>query len=84
MNLCGCEKNNNIDQIFNKNEIKNQYLEDLLSIEKSISNGKGQGNIKEKYEFGKKLGEGYYGEVYLGKNKITNEKVAIKILKKKK
>ena len=83
MNLCGCEKNNNIAQIFNKNEIKNQYLEDLLSIERSISNGKGQGNIKEKYEFGKKLGEGYYGEVYLGRNKITNEKVAIKILKKK-
>lgn len=38
------------------------------------------GNIKEKYFFEKKLGSGGYGAVYLAKNKITGEKVAIKAM----
>ena len=40
------------------------------------------GNIKEKYFFEKKLGSGGYGAVYLAKNKITGEKVAIKAMQK--
>ena len=38
------------------------------------------GNIKEKYFFEKKLGSGGYGAVYLAKNKLTGEKVAIKAM----
>ena len=34
------------------------------------------------YSFEKKLGEGSYGKVKLAKKKDTNEKFAIKILKK--
>ena len=40
------------------------------------------GNIKEKYFFEKKLGSGGYGAVYLAKNKVTGEKVAIKAMQK--
>jgi len=40
------------------------------------------GNIKEKYFFEKKLGSGGYGAVYLAKNKISGEKVAIKAMQK--
>ena len=92
MNLCECENNNFVqtnevdsktNELFQNNEIQNQHLKHLLSIKNSILNGKGQANIKEKYDFGKKVGGGNYGEVYLCKNKITNEKVVIKILKKK-
>lgn len=36
------------------------------------------------YEIGRKLGEGTFGKVKLGRNIFTNEKVAIKILKYKK
>ena len=39
-----------------------------------------EGNIKEKYYFEKKLGSGGYGSVYLAKNRITGEKVAIKAM----
>ena len=41
-----------------------------------------QGNIKEKYFFEKKLGSGGYGAVYLAKNKVSGEKVAIKAMQK--
>ena len=37
-----------------------------------------KGNISEKYEKLEKIGEGAFGVVYLGENKETKEKVAIK------
>ena len=93
IHLCGCDKNNENNQINKKNtnsneinqidESQNQKIEDLLSINKLFSKGRGKGNIKEKYDFGKKIGQGYYSEVYLCKNLITNKKVVIKIMKKK-
>ena len=78
-----------------KNEIIN-YLNTEETIEKTKNNKnifKNQKNylkniskIKNENEFilGKKLGEGTFGTVRLGTHKITGEKVAIKILDKKK
>ena len=59
-------------------------IDDLILIDKSILIGKGKGDIKEKYDIGKKLGGGTIGQDYLCINKKTNEKVAVKVLKKKK
>ena len=93
IHLCGCDKNNENNQINKKNtnsneinqidESQNKKIEDLLSTNKLFSKGRGKGNIKEKYDFGKKIGQGYYSEVYLCKNLIKNEKEEIKIMKKK-
>ena len=78
-----------------KNEII-KYLNTEETIEKTKNNKnifKNQKNylkniskIKNENEFilGKKLGEGTFGTVRLGTHKITGEKVAIKILDKKK
>ena len=59
-------------------------IDDLILIDKSILIGKGKGDIKEKYDIGKKLGGGTFGQVYLCINKKTNEKVAVKVLTKNK
>jgi len=40
------------------------------------------GNIKDEYFFEKKLGSGGYGAVYLARNKITGNKVAVKAMQK--
>ena len=67
-------------RITSSNNVKS--LEDLMLIDRAILIGKGQGNIKDKYEMGKKLGSGSYGQVYLCINKRTKEKVAVKVIKK--
>ena len=38
--------------------------------------------VKEKYQIGNHIGNGYYGTVYEGMNKTTQEKIAIKIINK--
>ena len=57
-------------------------IEEHILIDKTIIIGKGEGNIKDNYEIGKKIGGGSYGIVFLSLNKRTGEKVAIKVMKK--
>ena len=38
----------------------------------------------DQYKLGEKLGEGTFGTVYLATHKLTKQKVAIKIIEKKK
>ena len=67
-------------------EIENHRLisTESIKIDKKLLIGKAEGDIREKYNIGKKLGEGSYGEVYLSIDKKTNKKVAIKVLPKHK
>lgn len=86
--ICSCFKSKNTQQ--------NQYNQTALSepltsissstaqinIEKEILVSKGNGKLEENYTIDKMLGEGAFGAVYLGTNKITGEKRAIKKLAK--
>ncbi len=63
---------------------QNPNIDDLILIDRAILIGKGKGDFKEKYDIGKKLGGGTFGQVYLCTNKKTNEKVAVKMLRKNK
>ena len=66
---------------------KNYYTLSRESVEKWVevlNKALGNHQINEKYEFLKEIGKGSYGKVYLSKDRNTNEKVAIKILKKEK
>ena len=59
-------------------------IEENILIDKTVIIGKGEGDIKDTYEIGKKIGGGTYGVVFLSLKKRTDEKVAIKVMKKKK
>ena len=55
-----------------------------IKIHKNLLIGKSEGDIREKYKIGKKLGEGMFSIVKLGTHSLTNELMAIKILEKTK
>ena len=57
-------------------------IEEHMLIDKTVIIGKGEGDINDTYEIGKKIGGGTYGIVFLSLNKRTKEKVAIKAMKK--
>ena len=50
---------------------QNPNIDDLILIDRAILIGKGKGDFKEKYDIGKKLGGGTFGQVYLCTNKKT-------------
>ena len=58
--------------------------ETFFSIDKAVIIGKGSGSIKDIYSIGRRIGGGAYGEVYLAEHKKKKEKVAIKLIKKRK
>ena len=51
-----------------------------VTFKEAPENGINIGN----YIIGKELGKGHYGKIKLGFQKVTNEKVAIKIIEKSK
>lgn len=55
-----------------------------INIEKELLVSQGSGKLEDSYTLSKQLGEGSFGSVYLGINKITGEQRAIKKLKKPK
>ncbi len=57
-------------------------IEEHILIDRATLIGKGEGDIRETYEIGKKIGGGSFGLVFLSINKRTGEKVAIKAMKK--
>jgi calcium-dependent protein kinase len=57
-------------------------IEEHISIDKTTLIGKGEGDIRDTYEIGKKIGGGSFGLVFLSVNKRTGEKVAIKAMRK--
>ncbi len=59
-------------------------IEENIKVDKTVIIGKGEGDIRDTYEIGKKIGGGTYGVVFLSLKKRTGEKVAIKVMKKKK
>ena len=67
-----------------KSTKSNLSIEDNILIDKTVIIGKGEGDIRDTYEIGKKIGGGSYGVVFLSLKKRTGEKVAIKVMKKKK
>lgn len=54
----------------------------FIGIDKAVIIGKGSGNPKDKYKFGKKIGEGAFGVVYMAQNIQTDALCAIKVLKR--
>ena len=59
-------------------------IEENIKVDKTVIIGKGEGDIRDTYEIGKKIGGGTYGVVFLSLKKRTGEKAAIKVMKKKK
>ena len=57
-------------------------IEEHISIDKTTLIGKGEGDIRDTYEIGRKIGGGSFGLVFLSINKRTGEKVAIKAMRK--
>ena len=57
-------------------------IEDHIFIDKTVIIGKGEGDIRDTYEIGRKIGGGSFGLVFLSVKKRTGEKVAIKAMKK--
>ncbi|CAG9334380.1 unnamed protein product [Blepharisma stoltei] len=53
-----------------------------LVVKKSFFVISSHGDIKDSYDFGKKLGDGSYGNVYLGTHKVTGQVRAIKQIPK--
>ena len=77
-----CESSSNESQISN-NQNQNPTRQDTLMINNDIIISRSEGNIVDKYEKIKLLGEGSYGKVWLVKHKILQKLFALKIIKRK-
>ena len=77
-----CESSSNESQISN-NQNQNPPRQDTLMINNDIIISRSEGNIVDKYEKIKLLGEGSYGKVWLVKHKILQKLFALKIIKRK-
>ena len=53
-----------------------------LKISSQVFVSKGEGTLRDQYKIGKVLGEGAFGEVRLCTHRFSNEKRAVKVLKK--
>lgn len=87
--LCKCFKSSNTAT---NTTVDNDPMEPLTSnssqpqinLEKELLVTQNKGNLEDTYTISKQLGEGSFGSVYLGVNKLTKEQRAIKKLKKPK
>jgi len=77
-----CESSSNESQISN-NQNQNPTRQDTLMINNDIIISRSEGNIVDKYEKIKLLGEGSYGKVWLVKHRILQKLFALKIIKRK-